>query len=394
KFDLSSLSRPIKSVDLAVYVTYVQDAEASFRWWGSNDDGWSENSWIPSKDYVPEQPTFTPQTADQWFRIPVTEFIKEQKALDGTASLILGKDADDAVFAFYDRSYGEQYASRLEVTYLSNNADLSALVISEGTLTPVFDAGTTDYSATVSNGAEFRVTPTVADSNATVTVDGTAVASGTASSVLDLAEGDNTVPVVVTAEDGTAQKEYVITVTRKAAQTITFDALPTASYGQSFDAGATASSGLTVTYQSSDTSVATVSGSTVTPVGVGSATITASQAGNDNYEPAPDVSRELVVEPANATVTLSSLASTYDGSPKPISVATDPAGLALNVTYDGSGTPPTAAGNYTVVATITEPNYQGEATGVLSISKAAANVTLSQLQATYDGSPKPAGAAT
>ncbi len=58
---------------------------------------------------------------------------------------------------------------------------------------------------------------------------------------------------------------------------------------------ATASSGLTVTYSSSNPAVATISGSTVTITGAGVTTITASQAGNSNYLAAPDVTQTLTV---------------------------------------------------------------------------------------------------
>ena len=60
---------------------------------------------------------------------------------------------------------------------------------------------------------------------------------------------------------------------------------------------ATANSGLTVTYASSDTGVATVSGGTVTLVGAGSTTLTASQSGNENWNPAIDVTQTLTVVP-------------------------------------------------------------------------------------------------
>ncbi len=57
----------------------------------------------------------------------------------------------------------------------------------------------------------------------------------------------------------------------------------------------TASSGLTVTYTSSDDNIATVSGNVVTPVGIGTVTITAKQAGNDEYEAAPEVYQDLYI---------------------------------------------------------------------------------------------------
>jgi len=62
-----------------------------------------------------------------------------------------------------------------------------------------------------------------------------------------------------------------------------------------FDLSATTTSGLDVIYSSSNTAVATISGKTVTIVGVGSTTITASQAGNSSYNPATNVTATLTV---------------------------------------------------------------------------------------------------
>jgi hypothetical protein len=82
----------------------------------------------------------------------------------------------------------------------------------------------------------------------------------------------------------------------KADQTITFGALGSKVLGSgTFALSATASSGLTVTYTSSNPAVATVSGSTVTLVSVGTAVITASQAGNTTYNAAPSVPQTLTV---------------------------------------------------------------------------------------------------
>ncbi len=49
--------------------------------------------------------------------------------------------------------------------------------------------------------------------------------------------------------------------------------------------------------------------------------------------------------------------ATYDGNPHPVTVTTDPTGLAHTVTYDGNPTPPTNPGTYAVEVTITEPGY-------------------------------------
>jgi hypothetical protein len=65
---------------------------------------------------------------------------------------------------------------------------------------------------------------------------------------------------------------------------------------------ATSSSGLPVTLASSDSNVATItSGNTLSFVGVGSATITATQVGNTNYDAATPVSVILTVSPGGTT---------------------------------------------------------------------------------------------
>ena len=88
------------------------------------------------------------------------------------------------------------------------------------------------------------------------------------------------------------------------AQTITFRALASKTFGDSpFDLTATASSDLTVSYASSDEGVATVSGSTVTILKAGTTTITATQAGNDDFTAAPPVEQTLTVVMADQAIT-------------------------------------------------------------------------------------------
>lgn len=79
-------------------------------------------------------------------------------------------------------------------------------------------------------------------------------------------------------------------------QTITFESLENKTYGDTdFTLSATADSGLPVTFSSTDPSVATVSGNTVTIVGIGTTTITASQAGSSNYNPAINIDQTLTI---------------------------------------------------------------------------------------------------
>lgn len=88
----------------------------------------------------------------------------------------------------------------------SGNNALSALTVSAGTLTPAFDPAVTEYTLSLPQGTEkLTLTATPSDSNATVQGDGE----------LTLQEGENTLSLVVTAENGDT-KTY--TVTAKVAQ--------------------------------------------------------------------------------------------------------------------------------------------------------------------------------
>ncbi len=102
----------------------------------------------------------------------------------------------------------------------------------------------------------------------------------------------------------------------------------------------------------------------------------------------------LVVSAPSATVTLGNLAQTYDGEPKSVTATTTPAGLVVDLTYDGSATAPTAAGSYAVAGVINDLNYSGSSTGTLVIARANAGVYLDDLWTTYDGTTKSVTAST
>lgn len=112
-------------------------------------------------------------------------------------------------------------AANTAYTYVapaSNNANLTGLTLSSGALTPAFSSGTIAYTQSVASSvSSITVTPTVNQANATVTVNGTAVATGVASGSINLNVGPNTITTVVTAQDGTTTKTYTTTVTRAAA---------------------------------------------------------------------------------------------------------------------------------------------------------------------------------
>ena len=151
--------------------------------------------------------------------------------------------------------------------------------------------GTTDapfpLNATASSG--LPVTYTSSDTSV-ATINGNIVTiTGTGTTTITASCGD--------AQWQFAYSKQTLTVSKKA-QVITFFAFDTEllTTDAPFPLNATASSGLPVTYTSSDTSVATINGSIVTITGIGTTTITASQNGNFEWGQASPVSFNITVE--------------------------------------------------------------------------------------------------
>ncbi|WP_143811892.1 Ig-like domain-containing protein [Paenibacillus sp. SSG-1] len=94
------------------------------------------------------------------------------------------------------------------------SAALSHLTISSGTLSPAFVPETTSYTANVPYAvSSIKVHATMKDNSATMTVNGSPVASGQPSQDISLNVGVNSITVVVIAEDHST-KTYTISVTR------------------------------------------------------------------------------------------------------------------------------------------------------------------------------------
>ena len=93
------------------------------------------------------------------------------------------------------------------ITYIkpkSNNASLTSLVVSQGELTPGFNADTLNYTVTVPDTLNtIKITATPA-----------AGASYSGSGNKTLAAGENKFEIIVIAEDGSTQRTYTLTVMR------------------------------------------------------------------------------------------------------------------------------------------------------------------------------------
>jgi hypothetical protein len=92
---------------------------------------------------------------------------------------------------------------------------LSALSIGGTTLSPTFSANTTSYSATVPFETDaVTVTPTATIPGASITINGTAGATGQPSSPITLSQGINN--IVVRVAVGSESRDYTVDVTRAA----------------------------------------------------------------------------------------------------------------------------------------------------------------------------------
>jgi len=185
----------------------------------------------------------------------------------------------------------------------SDNADLSALTLSSGTLDPAFAADTTSYSASVATAtASTVVTPTKTEANATIEAringgDWTGVASGSPSAPLALNVGANPIDIRVTAQDGSTQKTYTVTVTRdKIPQTIIFDPIPNQFVNASVLLSATGGgSGIPVVFSVTAGPGVIAGGDLLSFIGAGTVSVTATQAGDDNHLPAAPVTQVFEV---------------------------------------------------------------------------------------------------
>jgi photosystem II stability/assembly factor-like uncharacterized protein len=234
-----------------------------------------------------------------------------------TFNALTAKTFGDAAFSLTATS-----TSGLAVTYSSSNTAVATI---SGSTVTVIGAGTTNITANQAGNVQYKVAPAVVQ---------------------------------------------VLTV-NKSPQTITFGAITQKSINDApFALSATASSSLPVVYASSNTGVASVSGSNVTITGVGTSTITASQSGNTNYLAATSVTQTLTV--VSRIIKLTGTLSFGDvivGESKVLTFLIENTGTApLNVTgitypTGYTGTSVTNASNITVTVTLTPTNvidYNGE----------------------------------
>ena len=124
-------------------------------------------------------------------------------------------------------------------------------------------------------------------------------------------------------------------------------------------------------------------GASILAAGTYAITATFTPADSANYVAGGSIAASYVVTDFIASVSLSSLSYSYNGQAHSATVTTSPANLAVTVSYGGSAIPPTGGGSYPVIATISDPNYSGTATGTLVIARVPVD------SVTFSSSPNP-----
>jgi gliding motility-associated-like protein len=213
--------------------------------------------------------------------------------------------------------------------------------------------------------ADFSLTPTSSSAlSVSLSSGNTAVATVTGNVVHIVGAGS---AVITASQPGNAYYNAAPDVPQtltvnKANQSVTFNPLAAKTYGDAdFTLTGTSSSGLSVAYASNNTSVATVTGNTVHIVAAGTAVITASQAGNTNYNAAADVPQTLTVNKADQTITFTALADKAYGDADFTLTATSTSGLTVSF-----------AGNNPSVATVTGTTVHVVAPGSVVITASQA----------------------
>lgn len=162
-----------------------------------------------------ENISFIPSLAD----VNATVVVNGSPTPNGTSSaaipLVVGSNTVAAIVTAQDGATTKSYTVNV-IRAQSGNADLAGLVPSAGSLNPAFSPSATTYRLSVpTETSTLQLTPTSADPTATITVNGAAVTSGSASRKFQLGVGNAVLTVVVTAQNGTT-RSYTVIVTRTA----------------------------------------------------------------------------------------------------------------------------------------------------------------------------------
>jgi PKD repeat protein len=172
-----------------------------------------------------------------------------------------------------------------------------------------------------------------------------------------------------------AMYEYNNTISRvftviKQNQTIDFAEISNKLTTDVMELAATSSSGLPVSFSVASGPAAITGDTYLVFTGAGVVSVVATQGGDANRNPAPDITNTFEVAKAYAQVYMLNMTQTYTGSKLTASVTTMPAGLTVEITYDGLTTGPINVGTYMVAGTVNSTMYQGSIIEFMAVEPA------------------------
>src|SRR5207247_2535262 len=168
--------------------------------------------------------------------------------------------------------------------------------------------GDADFSVSATASSALTVSFSTASTACTVTTGGLVHIVSGGGCAIDANQAGNTnynpaPPAGDENYNAAAEVSQTFTIA-KTDQTITFGALSGKTFGDAdFSVSASASSGLVVSFTAGATDQCTVTGTSVHLTGAGSCTITAHQAGDGNYNAAPDVPQTFAIAKSDQTIT-------------------------------------------------------------------------------------------
>lgn len=202
--------------------------------------------------------------------------------------------------------------------------------------------------------------------------------------------GSHTVSVTTTNTDNSSSSCSTSVGVGPADQGISFNALPSITYGDADLAlGANATSGLPVTLAA--TGSCSITGNTLHASGAGTCTVTASQAGNADYNAATSVTRSTIVATRSITVTATDATRLY-GTPNSAftgKITGVQSNDVITATYSSTATTSSSVGKYAIVPALAGTGLSNYSVtlnnGTLTVTPATLTVTAVDASRTYGG---------
>lgn len=296
--------------------------------------------------------------------------------LDGGtyAITLLSQPADQTcVITFGSGTVSHTDVSAVRVTCTDN---LIVPTISLGSITKVF------------GDAAFTPSPT-SDSPGTFTysTDDVSVATVAGTTVTIVGVGSTTITAIQAAAGAYTSGSVTTTLSiARATPNLVFDAI-TKTYGDaSFALSVTSTSPASFTYTSGSSTIALITGETVTIVGAGTATLTASQATSSNYT-AASATTTLTINRATPSISFNDITKTYGDAPFTLSsISNSPGSISYICTDAGIATIVSDVATIVGAGTTTITLTQATSTNYMAFSQIA-NLFVQTIAPTISLSP-------